>query len=268
MAESMLAALAALHHKSAATIGTSAAAQHTVHGHTSELSKGNARQQPKHVVMPGPRLAAGGQKGKQHGEESAQAPENESGSRELHWEPAVQLPSLQAADAGRSLELLKAAEPVPSGQVSLQSLHRCVITCCTSPTAPLHHICRCIQVCRCLRLCRSLLGEGSCGRKGLTIRVLLQLMAPPRDARRLAREARKAVPDTAGRYGSPGIMAHRRHAELSVHLEPCIYVVRLRSLALCEANTPKCGCLSVAQSLTPLVCLQQLVQSACTTDDR
>ena len=35
--------------------------------------------------------------------------------------------------------------------------------------------------------------------------VLLQLMAPPRDARRLAREARKAAPETAGRYDSPDI---------------------------------------------------------------
>ena len=39
--------------------------------------------------------------------------------------------------------------------------------------------------------------------------MLLQLMAPPRDARRLAREARKAAPDTAGRYRSPGITAGR-----------------------------------------------------------
>jgi hypothetical protein len=31
----------------------------------------------------------------------------------------------------------------------------------------------------------------------------LQLMAPPRDARRIAREARKAAPETAGRCGQP-----------------------------------------------------------------
>ena len=117
MAESMLAALAALHHRSTATTSTAAAAQHTLHERTPKLSEANARQQPKPVIMPGPRLAAGGQNGDQHGEESAQVPEYDSGSRELHWEPAVQLPSLQAADAGRGLELLKAAEPVPSGQV-------------------------------------------------------------------------------------------------------------------------------------------------------
>ena len=41
-----------------------------------------------------------------------------------------------------------------------------------------------------------------------------------------------------------------------------------QSLALCEANNPELGCLRVVQSLTCFVCLQQLVQPACTTDDR
>ena len=116
MAESMLAALAASHCRSAATRSTAAAAQHTLHRHTPGLSAGDARQRPQHVIMPAPRLAAGIQKGDQHGEESTQVLESGSGIKVLDWEPAVQLPSLKAADAGRSLELLKSAEPVPSGQ--------------------------------------------------------------------------------------------------------------------------------------------------------
>ena len=160
MAESMLAALATLHHRSAATRSAAAAAHHTVHEHTLALSQGDVRQHSPHVSMPAPRLAAGGQKGDQHGEESAQVPESDNGSKELHWEPAVQLPSLQAADAGRSLELLRNAEPVLSGQVRLQFLHTFAITCCTLPGAPLHHTCQ--QVCTALRSHRSLLGEGSC----------------------------------------------------------------------------------------------------------
>ena len=141
MAESMLAALAALHHRSAATTSTAAAAEQTLHGRTPKLSEANARQRFQHVIMPGPRLAAGGQNGDQHVGESAQVPESDSGSRELHWEPAVQLPSLQAEDAGRSLDLLRKAEIVPSGQVCLRFPDCFVITCCTLPRAPLHHIC-------------------------------------------------------------------------------------------------------------------------------
>ena len=118
MAQSMLAALAALHHSGAATRSAAAAAPHrTLHQHAPRLAEGDARQQAEHPIMPAPRLAAGGQKGDQHGEESAQMPEGDSGRKELHWEPTVQLPSLQAADAGRSLELLKHAVPLPSGQV-------------------------------------------------------------------------------------------------------------------------------------------------------
>ena len=141
MAESMLAALAALHHRSAATTSTAAAAQQTLHGRTPQLSEASARQLSQHVSMPGPRLAAGGQNGDQHVGESAQVPESDGGSRELHWEPAVQLPSLQAEDAGRSLDLLRKAEPMPSGQVCLRFPNCFVITCCTLPRAPLHHIC-------------------------------------------------------------------------------------------------------------------------------
>ena len=140
MAESMLAALATLGHKSAATSNAAVAARHAQLGPTHELPEGDARRQPQHGIMPAPRLAAGGQRGDQHGEGSAQVPQSDSGGRELHWQPAVQLPSLQAADAGRSQELLKDAQPIPSGQVRLQSLRCCVITCCTLSRATPHHI--------------------------------------------------------------------------------------------------------------------------------
>ena len=45
--------------------------------------------------------------------------EHDSSSKvaEVHWEPAVQLPSLQAADGGRREEVLRKAEPLPAGQV-------------------------------------------------------------------------------------------------------------------------------------------------------
>ena len=45
--------------------------------------------------------------------------QHDSGSKvaEVHWEPAVQLPSLQAADGGRREEILRKAEPLPAGQV-------------------------------------------------------------------------------------------------------------------------------------------------------
>ena len=46
-----------------------------------------------------------------------QLPAGDSNVAEVHWEPTVQLPALQAADGGRREEVLAKAEPVPTGQV-------------------------------------------------------------------------------------------------------------------------------------------------------
>ena len=65
-------------------------------------------------------------------------------------------------------------------------------------------------------------------------------MAPPRDARQLAREARKAAPDTAGRYSLLGSIVDRCYATLSVYLK-CVYisVSLLQALALCQVVLQK-----------------------------
>ncbi len=103
MAQSMLAALGAS--RPGASLASAPAAQgDRLHSANMHLRASGP------AVVKAPRAAAG--------QELAEE-QHDSGSKvaEVHWEPAVQLPSLQAADGGRREEILRKAEPLPAGQV-------------------------------------------------------------------------------------------------------------------------------------------------------
>lgn len=109
--------------------------------------------------------------------------------QELRWEPAVKLPSPVAIDSDPALAVSPAALPKPDAQLGKQV--RSVVLHCALPLDAG------------IKLCQPEffvhLHETSCSVLAEVSPLGLQLMAPPRDARRQAREARKAAPDTAGK---------------------------------------------------------------------
>ena len=106
MAQSMLAALRSSH-QGAAGASTAAGALRRQAQSMESRRLGGARLAAVHA--PGPEA---GQRPTQHGESAGKA-------AEVHWEPAVQLPSLQAADGGRCKDILSKADPISAGQVEL-----------------------------------------------------------------------------------------------------------------------------------------------------
>ena len=130
--------------------------------------------------------------------------DEEADLAEVRWEPALQLPPpVDSAEAAQAPAALAKAELLPGKQVRRSE------TCCCGQTAR-----ACAASCSLRRACAAaysiqhVKSRRSCCPNSCfacipvsanTAHARMQLTAPPRDARRQAREARKAAPDTAGR---------------------------------------------------------------------
>lgn len=113
MAQSMLAALGSSQHE-ASHAAPAAWPQHRLQ--PSQHQSRTKRQLRTAAAVPGSSLAARGRQDRQ-GEERRMPGSGAGEVAEIHWNPAVQLPSLQSADGGRREEILGKTEPVPAGQV-------------------------------------------------------------------------------------------------------------------------------------------------------